>query len=553
MTKRIVLLADGTGNGLLRQLSNVYRISTALDRSTKKQLVYYIPGVGTQGFKPVALLDGATGWGVPSNVRKLHRLLSWSWEPGDAIYMFGFSRGAFTIRMLVDLIAKEGLLPVEIDRRRVSHLDMVRHSEMAWRSFCANDPTRNDNIWIKLGVRKLRDAALARAQKKNGQPDYATVAMADPDRRPAKVKIDFLGLFDTVEAYGVPIEEARNFLHRYVIPIRFGGDHSIWENVVRARQALSLDDERLTFHPIRASLHKKDLKTDRIQEVWFSGVHSDVGGGYPDDMTAHAPLLWMIGEADLAARGEADRKLTYRNGEVEKFATMATPFGPLHDSRAGSAAFYRYDPRVVAQADAAGNPYFPPTIHHTVVQRLVEGWDEYAPLALGAADVVMPDGAIARAQDGANYLSIKKAEPSETPAILESGARAQIRARADQAMRKLDAPRKQEMDVARDYVWLKKRVYWLSAATIAVAIILIWMLPLIAALPVGVVLALTLHRLQRWNDEFSDAIQYHARRAWSVQGAERKERPVTERPTLTKIARERRDPTPAETGGSQHR
>ena len=118
--------------------------------SRQDQIVYYIPGVGTEGFKPLAMLDGATGFGVPSNVRKLYRFLSWNWEPGAAIYMFGFSRGAFTIRMLIDLIAKQGLLPTEFNGRRVSHQEMVRNSDDAWRAFCAQDDERKKNIWVNL-------------------------------------------------------------------------------------------------------------------------------------------------------------------------------------------------------------------------------------------------------------------------------------------------------------------------------------------------------------------------------------------------------------------
>ena len=145
---------------------------------------------------------------------------------------------------------------------------------------------------------------------------------AASDRQPCELSIDFVGLFDTVEAYGVPIEEMRDVIHRFVFPIKFGGDHTIWEKVNRVRQALSLDDERRTFHPIRVSLLDDDLKEPeddlknpkpkRIEEVWFAGVHSDVGGGYPDDMTAHCPLVWMIREVENA---EADRALNFhRNG-----------------------------------------------------------------------------------------------------------------------------------------------------------------------------------------------------------------------------------------------
>ena len=95
MKKRIVILADGTGNAFSTQESNVWRLYCALDKSEPDQVVAYIQGVGTSGFKPFAMLDGATGLGVPSNVRKLYEFICWNWEKDDEIYMFGFSRGAF--------------------------------------------------------------------------------------------------------------------------------------------------------------------------------------------------------------------------------------------------------------------------------------------------------------------------------------------------------------------------------------------------------------------------------------------------------------------------
>jgi uncharacterized protein (DUF2235 family) len=96
MPRKIVLLADGTGNAFTTQESNVWRLYDALDQSKPDQISYYIKGVGTSGFKPFAIIDGATGVGVPSNVRKLYRFPCWNWKPGDEVYMFGFSRGSFT-------------------------------------------------------------------------------------------------------------------------------------------------------------------------------------------------------------------------------------------------------------------------------------------------------------------------------------------------------------------------------------------------------------------------------------------------------------------------
>jgi uncharacterized protein (DUF2235 family) len=492
MVKKIVILADGTGNGRLVQVSNINRLSQALCLSDKDQVVYYIPGVGTEGFKPLAMLDGATGFGVPSNVRKLYRFLSWNWEPREprpAIYMFGFSRGAFTIRMLIDLIHKQGLLPTEFGGKRVTHQEMVRNSNDAWRAFCAQDEERKKNIWVLLRLPKLRDAVLGVWKQLRGQPSYADVKEAASDRQPCKLSIDFVGLFDTVEAYGVPIEEMRDVIHRFVFPIKFGGDHTIWKQVNRVRQALSLDDERLTFHPIRVSLLEDDLKEPeddlrtpkpkRIEEVWFAGVHSDVGGGYPDDMTAHCPLVWMIREVENA---EADRALNFHATALAGFRSIATPFGPLHNSRAGAAVLYRYDPRQVTLTDPENHPYCRPTVHHTVVERLVDGSDDYAPLALGeisadiaargpkGADVFMPDGSITRAETGAGYALIREADSASAPARLHGDGHELDIARG--AMRSLDAPDRNEMEIARDYVWLNRIAYYFFVALFVTALAL---------------------------------------------------------------------------------
>src|ERR1700675_753377 len=107
MAKKIVLFADGTGNAFSTQESNVWRMFDALDTSKKDQIAVYIEGVGTSSFRPWAIFDGATGIGAPANIRKLYRFLCWNWERGDEIYMFGFSRGAFTIRALIEMVKYE--------------------------------------------------------------------------------------------------------------------------------------------------------------------------------------------------------------------------------------------------------------------------------------------------------------------------------------------------------------------------------------------------------------------------------------------------------------
>src|SRR5690348_8802503 len=133
--RKLVLFADGTGNAFSKQESNIWRLYEALDRTKPDQVAYYIKGVGTANWAPFAALDGATGIGVPSNVRKLYRFLCWNWQPGDEIYIFGFSRGSFTARTLAALISSQGLVPPEIEGVPVSHAEMQRNAMAAWREY----------------------------------------------------------------------------------------------------------------------------------------------------------------------------------------------------------------------------------------------------------------------------------------------------------------------------------------------------------------------------------------------------------------------------------
>src|SRR5262249_55002322 len=144
--------------------------------------------------------------------------------------------------------------------------------------------------------RWLRDAFLAikdlvHYRTRYNQFRYKTIESLS--RRDAT--ITFAGLFDTVEAYGVPIEELRKAIDVAIWPISFN-NRRLSANVQCARHALALDDERITFHPLRFD-RSKETDENRIKEVWFAGVHSDVGGGYPDYELALVPCVWMAEEA----------------------------------------------------------------------------------------------------------------------------------------------------------------------------------------------------------------------------------------------------------------
>jgi uncharacterized protein (DUF2235 family) len=482
MAKTIILLADGTGNAFLTQESNIWRIYQALDSSDKDQIAYYIPGVGTSSFKPCAMLDGATGFGVPSNVQKLYRFLCWNWEPGAEIYMFGFSRGAFTIRTLIDLVAKEGLLPDKIGGQTVTHAEMRRNSMAAWRSYCRKDPARNQNVWVMAGVRAIRDRVLEIWHGLWGHRFYEIWAshglapkcfdtvvqeISAQNRQGANINIAFAGLFDTVEAYGVPIEELRKAIHWFIWPIEFGKDHGISDKVARVRHALSLDDERTAFHPIRINKDKGPA-SNRVKEIWFAGVHSDVGGGYPDASLAHMPLVWMLEEAIAAG-------LILRRGVLNGFRKTASAFGPRHDSRAGGGVFYRYHPREIN--DENGD-YEKTTMHYSVAERIVYGHDDYhddyKPVSLPVgADVYMPDGSYFTHSLTEGFRRSAPANDATLPLpapLIEARMK-----KALAAVKDLREPTQGDMNLARDFVWWRRVNYFA----------LVFFLALLVLFPVG--------------------------------------------------------------------
>jgi uncharacterized protein (DUF2235 family) len=111
MPKNIILLSDGTGNSAGKLFkTNVWRAYQALSLHSGSQIAYYDDGVGTSEFKPFQWVGSIFGFGLARNVKRLYAYLCRNYEPGDRIYGFGFSRGAFTIRMLVGLICTEGIV-----------------------------------------------------------------------------------------------------------------------------------------------------------------------------------------------------------------------------------------------------------------------------------------------------------------------------------------------------------------------------------------------------------------------------------------------------------
>lgn len=396
--KKIVIFADGTGNSFATQESNVWRLYAALDKGEKPgdtpeelQLARYIPGVGTASNRILRAIDGATGIGVPSNVRKLYRFLCWNWMPGDEIHLFGFSRGAFTVRTLAGMLRFQGLMPRKIGDRPVTDAEMKRNVQRAWERYRAETAPLVQDGRLKMApwigaIRWLRDRAISVKRRLFRQPTHDEVlAMRAPALRPdlgaltpkdqprGQVAVRYMGVFDTVEAYGFPFEFLRTIWSWCIWPITFR-NRVCSRIVARADQVLALDDERLTFHPIQ--FDQREAGTDAaptlIRERWFSGMHSDVGGGYPDDAVAMDPLLWIMTAAE-------QQGLRFAPGARASFEARRYPRAVIHDSRAGLAATYRYQPRPKPGGPEHGGL---PILHRSALAKIRTGADGYAPLLL---------------------------------------------------------------------------------------------------------------------------------------------------------------------------
>lgn len=389
--KKIMVFADGTGSAFSSRESNVWRLYQALDKQEKPsglmQIARYMPGVGTSSNRLIRALDGATGFGVPSNVRKLYRFLCWNWEPGDEIYVFGFSRGAFTVRTLASMVAMQGLMPQVINGRNVRKAEMKRNTAGAWRAYRRETAPlwKNGKLMMNPvieGLRRVRDGLVRVKRSLLRQDQHATVLeMQGPERRRGAVHVRFMGVFDTVEAYGMPLEWLREYFNWWIWPIQFRNTKCS-PVVQKVRHALALDDERLTFDPLRFDQSARDdgLAGPETQELWFAGMHSDVGGGYPDNAVSLDPLIWMADEA-------AAQEVQFDDMIIGRHKRGRYPQALIHDSRAGFANLYRYAPRRIAGGAAHEGS---PVVHHSAVTKMKIGADGYAPLGLPGDFRVLP-------------------------------------------------------------------------------------------------------------------------------------------------------------------
>jgi uncharacterized protein (DUF2235 family) len=413
-TRNIVLFSDGTGNSSSSLFkTNVRRIYEALDLTDPqdpqhpRQFAIYDDGVGTSAFRPFAALGGAFGYGLARNVREIYAFLCRTYRPGDRIYAFGFSRGAFTVRVVIGLIMSQGI--VRYDGSEAALARNVRNAFRAYRRARYGWPQVRSPLPI-VG-RFVRDAVLEgyRSIFLRNEPRYdksRNEGAPVPGSKP--VEVEFVGVWDTVDAYGLPIEELTRAVDALVLPLTMP-DADLNPRVNHARHALSLDDQRNTFHP-RLWNEAAPGAQGRIKQVWFAGVHADLGGGYPDDALAHVSLDWMVREA--GAVGPKGLQLRFNEQIRGRQRALADENGPLHDSRRGFASYYRYKPRDVKALclqDRTSTRHYEvrverPRIHESVLRRIKVGQDGYAPINLPPAfDVELVDGLLV---PGDEYLGL---------------------------------------------------------------------------------------------------------------------------------------------------
>jgi uncharacterized protein (DUF2235 family) len=365
MAKNIVLLSDGTGNSSAAPFkTNVWRLYNYLDLSGGDQIAFYDNGVGSAANMVSRVLGGAFGYGLKRNVLDLYGYLCKAYSDGANIYGFGFSRGAFTMRMTMGLVLRYGLVRYAGDdvafERQIKSVFRANRVRLA--SSSGAHGKRASPVFIRLLMKSW-----------NGLMDGWDWLMGHKPAASTPVgRIRFIGVWDTVDAYGMPIEEIRSGFDKFFFPMTFR-DHSLRREVDCARHALSLDDERATFHPVLWDERGEEQTPDRIQQLWFAGAHADVGGGYPDDRLAHVPLLWMMEEAKAAG-------LHLRSGALSEVRSIADHHAPAHDSRKGLGLYYRYKPRCALRSH--GDTQNPLRVHPSVVARAMQPAISYAPVSL---------------------------------------------------------------------------------------------------------------------------------------------------------------------------
>lgn len=329
MAKNIVVFSDGTGQeGGAVSNTNVYKTFQMIESRSDRQISFYDRGLG---IGILEVLSSVTGFGISRNILECYRFIYDNFSDGDKIFLFGFSRGAATVRSLAGFIDLFGILPASRPDLIEKAYEIYEISDETERLERADDFVQNNsNLWCD---------------------------------------VHFMGVWDTVAALGVPWRAVSMVLDKVPFSRHTFHDFKLSKRVKHARHAIAIDDKRKTFHPIP---WREDLVEDdqTLKQVWFAGMHTDVGGGYKEHELSDVPFVWMLREAIQ------EGLRIYARHEVECFPSEQ---GEMHDSRSGWARLFREAERNCPPPEWLKNGM--PTVHESVIERAANN-ESYKPWVL---------------------------------------------------------------------------------------------------------------------------------------------------------------------------
>lgn len=289
MPKKIVFCADGTWNhpkspALVSGAdTNVYKIYKCL-AYTASQATFYDDGVGAGGNLFAHLTGGVLGKGLFQKVKDGYTAIAHVYDEGDSIYIFGFSRGAYTARSLAGMISICGLPTKNCDQNLV---------ETAFQAY--RNKAQREALLAGLGAYGMFDA-----------------------------QITCLGVWDTVGALGIPVDPLGidNAIYGFL-------DTNLHPDVRNAFHAVSIDERRREFPP---TLWTAPFPAGRVvEQVWFTGVHSDLGGGYAETGLSDITLSWILNKA-LACEPANPLELVDREACPYRNVDGKVALGAIHES-----------------------------------------------------------------------------------------------------------------------------------------------------------------------------------------------------------------------------
>jgi hypothetical protein len=265
MGKNIVVLCDGTWFGT-NSKSNVYLLYKELLEREYQQDVVYIDGVGTGELPLKFVINGAIALSLDNKIKEGYKYIVNHYNPGDDIWLFGFSRGAYTVRCILGMIRNCGILKID---QNTTPDQIDKRTDLAYEIY-----RNKDRVYHPEG---------------SGADDFKK-SYSYPDSE--KPLIKFLGLWDTVGAQGIPsygIGEGFRYLEFH--------DHILPHIVNFACQALAIHERTSFFEPCH--IHSNSTGTVTVKETWFPGVHMEIGGGTfltfkGNERISKAAILWMI-------------------------------------------------------------------------------------------------------------------------------------------------------------------------------------------------------------------------------------------------------------------